>query len=64
MVDRALRLFSNRSEGPLHRLDVVLERLALVGRVLFTIPDPDFRQAAHAAQLRRLAARGCSGQAV
>lgn len=64
MTHITLRLSASRSETLLHRFDVVLDRLEQAVRNLFADRRGDFRQAVHAAQVRRLAAHGCNGQAL
>ena len=64
MAHITLRLSATWSETILHRLDVALDRVEQAVRNLFADNSGDFRQAAHAARVRRLAAHGCSGQAL
>jgi hypothetical protein len=64
MANISLRLSSTWSEALLHRFDVVLDRLERVARTFFADPQGDFRQAAQDTRIRRLAAHGCSGQAL
>lgn len=64
MAHITFRLSGTWSERLLHRLDVALDRLEQAMRDVFADKHDDFREAAHAAQIRRLAARGCSGQAL
>jgi hypothetical protein len=64
MTHITLRFSATWSEALLHRFDVVLDRLAQAVRNLVADPRGDFHQAAHAARVRRLAARGCNGQAL
>ena len=64
MANISLRLSSSWSEALLHRFDVVLDRLERAARTFFADPHGDFRQAAQDTRIRRLAAHGCSGQAL
>ncbi|MEZ5830346.1 MAG: hypothetical protein R3D05_04140 [Dongiaceae bacterium] len=64
MAHISFRLSATWSETLLHRLDVVLEQIEQATRELFADKHGDFRDAAHAAQLHRLAAHGCNGQAL
>lgn len=64
MANITLRPTANWSEALLHRLDVVFDALELRVRSLFVDKRIDFRRAAHVARVHRLAARGCSGQAL
>jgi hypothetical protein len=64
MAHITLRFSTTWSEALLHRLDVVLDRLEQAVRTFFADKDGDFSEAAHAAQVRRLAAHGCNGQAL
>jgi accessory colonization factor AcfC len=59
-----LRPASTWSETLLHRFDVIMDRAEQAVRDFFADKQGDFRQAAHAAQVRRLAARGGNGQAL
>jgi hypothetical protein len=59
-----LRPSSAWSETWLHRFDVVLDRLEHVARRFFADPQGDFTQAVQDTRIRRLAAHGCSGQAL
>lgn len=58
------RLSATWGETLLHRCDVVLDKVEQLARGIFAEKHGDFREAAHAAQIRRLAARGCNGQAL
>jgi hypothetical protein len=64
MAHITLRLSTGWSERLLHGLDVTLDRLEQAMRGAFVDRQGDFREAAHAAQVRRLAAHGCNGQAL
>jgi hypothetical protein len=64
MAHITLRLSSTWSETWLHRFDVVLDRLEHVARRFFADPQGDFTQAVQDTRIRRLAAHGCSGQAL
>ena len=64
MANITLRLTATWSETLLHRVDLVLDRCEQAIRDLFADKRGDFHAAAHAARVRRLAARGCSGQAL
>lgn len=59
-----LRPSSAWSETLLHRFDVVLDRVEHMVRGFFADPTGDFTQAAEDTRIRRLAAHGCSGQAL
>jgi hypothetical protein len=59
-----LRPSSAWSETLLHRFDQLLDRLEHATRTFFADPQGDFTQAAQDARIRRLAAHGCSGQAL
>ena len=64
MAHITFRLSATWSEKLLHRLDLALEQLERAARDLLTERSGDFHEEVHAAQLRRLAARGSSGQAL
>lgn len=64
MVHITFRLPATWSERLLHRLDVALEGIEWAVREVFAENRGDFLQAVHAAQMRRLAAHGCNGQAL
>jgi len=64
MANITLRLSSTWSEALLHRFDVMSDRLERVVRTFFADPQGDFTQAAQDTRIRRLAAHGCSGQAL
>jgi 2'-5' RNA ligase len=64
MTHITLRFSATWSEALLHRLDIVLDRLAQAARTLVADQHGDFQQAVHAARVRRLAAHGCNGQAL
>ena len=64
MANITLRLSSSWSEALLHRFDVVLDRLERAARTFFADPQGDFSQATQDTRIRRLAAHGCSGQAL
>ncbi|MBA4098584.1 MAG: hypothetical protein C0484_17690 [Rhodospirillum sp.] len=64
MANITLRPSSAWSEALLHRFDVALERLERTARTFFADPQGDFRQATQDTRIRRLAAHGCSGQAL
>ena len=64
MANITLRFSSTWSEALLHRFDVVLDRLERAVRTFFADPQGDFQQAAQDTRIRRLAAHGCSGQAL
>jgi hypothetical protein len=64
MAHITLRPSATWSETLLHRFDVVLDRLERTVRFFFADQSGDFHDAVHAARVRRLAARGCSGQAL
>jgi hypothetical protein len=64
MANITLPLSTGRMERLLHRFDVMLDRIELAIRASFSDPHADLREAAHLACLRRLASRGCGGQAV
>jgi hypothetical protein len=59
-----LRPSSTWSEALLHRFDVALDRLEHAVRAFFAEPHGDFLQAAQDTRIRRMAAHGCSGQAM
>jgi hypothetical protein len=52
------------SEALLHRLDVALDLLERATRNLIADRDGGFREEVHIVRVRRLAAHGCSGQAL
>jgi hypothetical protein len=64
MANITLRLTATWSEALLHRFDVVLDRLERAARTFFADPQGDFTQAVQDTRIRRLAAHGCSGQAL
>jgi hypothetical protein len=64
MTNITVRPPATWSEALLHRFDLMLDRLERAARNIFADRHADFREAAHATQVRRLAARGCSGQAL
>lgn len=64
MANITLRLSSSWSEALLHRFDMALDRLEHAARTFFADPQGDFTQAAQDTRMRRLAAHGCSGQAL
>ena len=64
MANITLRLPSTWSEALLHRFDQMLDRVEHAARNFFADPQGDFRQAAQDTRIRRLAAHGCSGQAL
>ena len=64
MAHITLRPSATWSEALLHWFDAVLDRLERIIRNLFADQSGDFHQAIHAAQVRRMAARGCNGQAL
>jgi hypothetical protein len=64
MTHISFRLSATWSETLLHRFDAALDLLERMGRSLFAEKRGDFGQAIHAVRVRRLAARGCSGQAL
>jgi hypothetical protein len=64
MANITLRLSSTWSETLLHRFDQLLDRIERVSRTFFADPQGDFSQAAQDTRIRRLAAHGCSGQAL
>ena len=64
MANITLRLTSTWSEALLHRFDVILDRLERAARTFFADPEGDFHQAVQDTRIRRLAAHGCSGQAL
>jgi hypothetical protein len=64
MANITLRPSTNWSEALLHWFDVVLDLLERRVRRFFVDKHSDFRQAAHVARVRRLAAHGCNGQAL
>ena len=64
MAHITFRLSATYSERLLHRFDAILDRVEHRVRQIFAEAPGDFREAAHAAQVRRLAARGCNGQAL
>jgi hypothetical protein len=59
-----LRPTSAWSETLLHWFDVMLDRAEHAARRFFADPEGDFTQAAQDTRIRRLAAHGCSGQAL
>lgn len=59
-----LRPTSTWSETLLHGFDVMLDRVEHLVHRFFADPMGDFTQAAQDTRIRRLAARGCSGQAL
>lgn len=64
MANITLRWSATWSERLLHWFDVALDRVEHRVRNLFADRHGDFRKAAHVARVRRLAARGCNGQAL
>jgi hypothetical protein len=64
MANITLRPSSAWSEALLHRFDVMLDRVERAARDFFADPQGDFTQAAQDTRIRRLAAHGCSGQAL
>lgn len=52
------------TEALTHRFDVMLERLDDLVRGFAKDLRSDFRRPAHETRVRRLVARGCSGQAL
>ena len=64
MANIMLRLSSTWSETLLHRFDVTLDRVVRAVRTFFADPTGEFTQAAQDTRIRRLAAHGCSGQAL
>ena len=64
MANITLRPSSAWSEALLHWFDVTLDRLERAARTFFADPQGDFTQAAQDTRIRRLAAHGCSGQAL
>ena len=64
MANISLRLSSTWSEALLHRFDVLLDRIERAARTFFADPQGDFHQATQDTRIRRLAAHGCSGQAL
>ena len=64
MANITLRPSSSWSETLLHGFDVVLDRLEHAARRFFADPHGDFSQAVQDTRIRRLAAHGCSGQAL
>jgi len=64
MAHITLRLSSTWSETLLNWFDQVLDRAEHAVRTFFADPQGDFRQAAQDTRIRRLAAHGCSGQAL
>lgn len=64
MANITLRLSTTWSEALLHHLDVMLDRLERAARTFFADPQGDFTKAAQDTRIRRLAAHGCSGQAL
>lgn len=64
MAHVTLREPAGWSDLMLDRLDVALDRVELSLRALFADRHGDFQAAAHAARLRRMAARGGGGQAL
>jgi hypothetical protein len=64
MAHITLRPSSTWSETLLHWFDVVLDRAEHAARTFFADPQGDFTQAVQDTRIRRLAAHGCSGQAL
>jgi hypothetical protein len=64
MANITLRPSVSWSEPLLHRFDQLLDRLEHAARVYFADQHGDFHQAAQDTRIRRLAAHGCSGQAL
>lgn len=64
MAHITFRLSATWGERLLHRCDVVLDAVEQLAHGIFAEKHGDFREAAHVAQIRRLAARGCNGQAL
>ncbi len=64
MANITLRLSSTWSEALLHRFDVALDRLEQAARTFFADAQGDFTKSAQDTRIRRLAAHGCSGQAL
>ncbi|WP_119301231.1 hypothetical protein [Dongia deserti] len=64
MADVTLRVSTNWSERLLHRFDLVLDRLEQAFGSALADKHGDFHEAAHVTHIRRLAARGCNGQAL
>jgi hypothetical protein len=64
MAHITLRPVSTWSDALLHRFDQLLDRIEHAARNFFADPQGDLRQAAQDTRIRRLAAHGCSGQAL
>jgi hypothetical protein len=64
MAHITLRLSSTRSEALLHRFDQLLDRIERAAGRFFADPAGDLSRAAQDTRIRRLAARGCNGQAL
>jgi hypothetical protein len=60
----SLRPSSAWNETLLHRFDQLLDRLEHAARTFFADPQGDFSQSVQDTRIRRLAAHGCSGQAL
>jgi len=59
-----LRPSSSWSETLLHWFDVTLDRAEHAARTFFADPTGEFAPAVQDTRIRRLAAHGCSGQAL
>jgi hypothetical protein len=64
MAHITFRLSSGWSEALLHRLDLTLDLLERMARSLLVDKDGSFGREIQAVRVRRLAAHGCSGQAL
>ena len=64
MAHITFRLSATYGERLLHAFDAMLDRAEHLARQLLAETPDDLREAAHIAQVRRLAARGCNGQAL
>ena len=64
MAHITLRPASSWSETLLHWFDVALDRAEHAAHTFFADPQGDFTQAVQDTRIRRLAAHGCSGQAL
>jgi hypothetical protein len=64
MAHITFRLSSGWSEAALHRFDLALDLLERAARSLLADKDGSFGREIQAVRVRRLAAHGCSGQAL
>jgi len=64
MAHITFRLSSDWSEAVLHRFDLALDLFERAARSLLADKDGSFAREIQAVRVRRLAAHGCSGQAL